>query len=104
MAPTLRIFLDGQAPRSRWVYRFEYDEERSESGPIASLDMLADLLHRWGQYLDGLPWTELPTFGGAAPLITEGVWSWDETRILTGETASSLTLRARGDSARKVLF
>ncbi|ADO69388.1 hypothetical protein [Stigmatella aurantiaca] len=100
----LRILLDGQAPRSRWVYRFEYDEERSESGPIGSLDMLADLLHRWGHHLDGLPWTELPTFGGTAPPITEGIWSWDETRILTGETASTLTLHPRGHSTRKGAF
>jgi hypothetical protein len=95
VAPTLRIFRDGHAPRSRWVYRFDYDGTRHEAGPVDSLDALAALLQRWGAHLEGLPWTELPTFGGPAPARTEDVWSWDETRLLEGSQPHTARLRPR---------
>lgn len=42
-----------------------------------------------------LDWTSLPTFGGEAPSDTEGVWSWDEDRLLVGSSASDLTIEPR---------
>lgn len=42
-----------------------------------------------------LDWTELPTFGGEAPADTQGVWSWDATRLLVGTCASDLRIVAR---------
>mgnify|MGYP001558570730 CR=1 FL=1 len=32
----------------------------------------------------GIDWTSLPTFGGADPGNTVGIWSWDATRLLVG--------------------
>lgn len=34
--------------------------------------------------LDGEDWSSLPTFGGDEPHNTQGVWSWDEGRVLVG--------------------
>ena len=36
--------------------------------------------------------TDLPTFGGAEPADTSGVWSWDETRLLEGTCAADLEI------------
>lgn len=49
-------------------------------------------------HADAIDWTDLPTFGGAAPAATAGVWSWDATRLLVGTCAADLALvpRARG--------
>ena len=47
--------------------------------------------HNLGRDEDGhealinIDWTSLPEFGGDAPESTEGVWSWDEERLLVGE-------------------
>jgi hypothetical protein len=42
-------------------------------------------------------WTNLPTFGGAEPRDTTGVWSWDATRLLVGTCAADLRIVARGE-------
>lgn len=34
-----------------------------------------------------LEMSSLPTFGGAEPADTSGVWSYDETRLLVGDCA-----------------
>jgi hypothetical protein len=42
----------------------------------------------------------LPTFGGDEPRSTNGVWSWDATRLLVGESAADLTIVSRDEWAR----
>lgn len=37
-----------------------------------------------------IDWTELPTFGGAEPSDTRGVWSWDDESLLVGSCADDL--------------
>ena len=34
----------------------------------------------------------LPTFGGAEPSDTNGVWSWDPTRLLVGDCLDNLEI------------
>ena len=63
-------------------------------GATKSLKQLAaamrtGMLERWHRY------DELPTFGGAEPFITQGVWSWDETHLLIGEGVDDLAIVAR---------
>ena len=66
---------------------------------LTAIRTLDDLLHvlstepdshetadRYGlprdRHADAIDWTDLPTFGGEAPSNTDGVWSWDATRLL----------------------
>ena len=42
-------------------------------------------------------WSDLPSYGGATPENTLGIWSWDETRLLVGQCASDLEIRDRAD-------
>ncbi|MFY2560711.1 hypothetical protein ACN469_24115 [Corallococcus terminator] len=79
----------------QWHYRFDCPEGHGESGALDSLDALAEVLRRWGRHLVDLPWTVLPTFGGTTPARTEGVWSWDATRLLVGSEAGALVLCPR---------
>lgn len=37
--------------------------------------------------------TKLPIFGGSTPRDTDGIWSWDATRILAGEEFTRENLR-----------
>lgn len=37
--------------------------------------------------------TSLPTYGGAEPTRTDGVWSWDETRLIVGESKFAIEPR-----------
>lgn len=46
---------------------------------------------------DGIDWTGLPTFGGAEPNNTSGVWSWDETRLMVGTCLDDLKIIDRVD-------
>ena len=39
--------------------------------------------------------TRLPTFGGPAPRSTDGVWSWDATRLLVGHGDGFEIIRRR---------
>ena len=43
-----------------------------------------------------IDWTSLPTFGGVEPHSTEGVWSWDATRLLVGTCADDIRIIPRG--------
>ena len=43
----------------------------------------------------GIDWTELPTYGGAEPADTDGIWSWDATRLLIGTCADDLQIVER---------
>lgn len=45
-------------------------------------------------------WSDLPTYGGEVPSNCDGVWSWDETRLLVGECSSDVTLVYRADGSR----
>jgi len=40
-------------------------------------------------------WTSLPTFGGAEPKDTTGIWSWDETRMIVGTCADDIKIVRR---------
>jgi len=42
--------------------------------------------------------TELPTFGGAEPPNTDGVWSWDEQRLLVGTCRDDMRIEDRAES------
>ncbi|WP_224365210.1 hypothetical protein [Hyalangium versicolor] len=95
LGDALRIFLDTETSPSVWSYRLTGRTGRSKKGVISSLDELAAVLRHHGALLADLPWTELPTFGGPAPLHTSGVWSWDERRLLVGAEPSSLQLIPR---------
>lgn len=48
----------------------------------ATLDELLDQL-RDGRIADD-DMADLPTFGGAEPGDTQGVWSWDAARLIVG--------------------
>lgn len=39
--------------------------------------------------------TDLPTFGGAEPRDTDGVWSWDAERLLVGTGPQDLEIVPR---------
>jgi len=47
-------------------------------------------------HLNGNGWTELPVFGGAEPVSTVGVWSWDPTRLLVGTCSDDMKIINRG--------
>jgi hypothetical protein len=71
-----------------------------EVEPATDLETLARALQAVGDFVDretaaalGLPWrldqvdmTSLPTYGGKEPADTTMVWSWDETRLLVGDS------------------
>ncbi len=66
-----------------------------------TLERLQDYL-RVGTLWDGAPLkhgeldtTSLPTFGGPEPADTQGVWSWDEERLLVGTCPSDVMLEWR---------
>jgi len=40
-------------------------------------------------------WSDLPTYGGSEPHDTEGIWSWDATRMIAGECAENLEIVTR---------
>jgi hypothetical protein len=44
-----------------------------------------------------IDWTSLPVFGGDDPQDTQGVWSWDATRLLVGSCSSDLRIVPRSD-------
>lgn len=66
-----------------------------------TLEQLQDYL-RAGTLWDGAPfkhgeidWTSLPTFGGPEPVDTQGVWSYDATRLLVGTCTADLEITNR---------
>lgn len=107
-AEALRIARGWANRRGEPVEVCEYDPERDEpwadgevvEPTLTSLDDLRgamaahrpDTLDQHGQWR-----TDLPTFGGAAPADTDGVWSWDEQRLLVGTCADDLEIVARTD-------
>lgn len=40
---------------------------------------------------------QLPTFGGTEPQDTQGVWSWDESRLIVGTCADDIQLVSRDE-------
>ncbi|MFB1480391.1 hypothetical protein [Corallococcus sp. RDP092CA] len=96
LAVALRITFEPALPHGPgWRYRATFHDGASEAGPLRSLEDLAAVLQRWGHGLEGLPWAELPTFGGAPPRETAGVWSWDATRLLVGDRPDAVRLLPR---------
>ncbi|MBN8465064.1 hypothetical protein JYJ95_00965 [Corallococcus exiguus] len=92
----MRITFEPVPPHGPgWCYRATFQDGASESGPLRNLEDLTAVLQRWGHGLEGLPWSELPTFGGEAPRETEGVWSWDATRLLVGDRPDVVRLLPR---------
>lgn len=53
---------------------------------------------------DRIDWTDLPTFGGAEPSNTLGVWSWDHESLLVGSCADDLTVIDRPDGTENLTF
>tara|TARA_R110000824_G_scaffold100003_4_gene237732 strand:- start:1904 stop:2137 length:234 start_codon:yes stop_codon:yes gene_type:complete len=43
----------------------------------------------------GDDWSDLPRFGGPWPDDTAEIWSWDETRMITGTDSNNLTIETR---------
>lgn len=85
--------------RTKTATSFEAFKRLAQSfEPIKSLDdlyikMLRDhpsTLDRFGQWS-----SDLPTFGGEEPDDTEGVWSWDEKRLIVGSFAGDLEIIER---------
>lgn len=72
--------------------------------PITNLDdlynkMLIDhpsTLDRFGQWS-----SDLPNFGGADLAGNDGVWSWDETRLIIGEFSGNLEIISREEYAER---
>lgn len=48
------------------------------------------------QFDDG-DFSSLPTFGGVEPAETQGVWSWDDTRLIVGLCADDFEIVWRAD-------
>ena len=71
-SPDLRALIDNLRAFER-AYSAQDDDRDTESA-----------LKRHGVDI-----CELPTFGGATPRKTTGVWSWDDDRLLVGEGAFS---------------
>ena len=42
-------------------------------------------------------WGGLPTFGGDEPRDTAGIWSWDATHVICGESMDDLAIERRED-------
>ena len=62
---------------------------------INDLDDLFGLLRM--DVLGDREMTGLPTFGGEAPASgTDGVWSWDETRLIVGSCSDDFEIVSRG--------
>lgn len=57
-------------------------------------DVLAIITDR--QY-DGEDFTSMPTFGGSEPADTQGVWSWDEKRLIVGSCADDFEIVDRDE-------
>ncbi len=54
---------------------------------------LRELFEAMRQDDPNLPkWDSLPTFGGAEPLDTEGVWSWNATHQIEGTCSQDLKI------------
>jgi len=68
----------------------------SKSTTAANLDDLIESV-RAGEYTDR-QMTDLPTYGGEEPESTEGVWSWDATRLLIGACPDDFHIVDREDA------
>lgn len=65
---------------------------------IANLDqLLAYLADLSDDENDRVDWASLPTFGGPDVDDTDGVWSWDATRMLVGTCRDDLEIIPRED-------
>lgn len=53
-------------------------------------------LNRFGQWS-----SDLPNFGGEDLAGNDGVWSWDETRLIIGEFAGDLAIITREEYAAR---
>ena len=72
--------------------------------PIKSLDdlykkMLVDHPSTVGR--DGMWSSDLPNFGGADLAGNDGVWSWDDTRLIIGSFAGDLAIITREEYAER---
>lgn len=65
---------------------------------VPTLDALMDAAKQYGECVgkDALD-SDMPTFGGDEPASTDGVWSWDATRLLVGTCAGDLRMALRSD-------
>ena len=91
--------------RTKTATSFEAFKRLAQSfEPIADLDdlykkMLIDhpsTLDRYGSWS-----SDLPNFGGEEPDDTDGVWSWDEKRLIIGSFAGDLAIITREEYAER---
>lgn len=91
--------------RTKTATSFEAFKRLAQSfEPIADLDdlykkMLIDhpsTLDRYGSWS-----SDLPNFGGEDLAGNDGVWSWDETRLIVGEFAGDLAIITREEYAER---
>ena len=68
---------------------------------IATLDELLACLKtddpRLPHIGDEIDWSALPTFSDRVPTDTTGVWSYDDTRVLVGDSPETWCLEDRED-------
>lgn len=72
--------------------------KQTASAAITSATCLEDLLR--ALLLPGIEdvdWSDLPVFGGPEPHDTTGIWSWDETRLLVGDSRHNVGIVSRED-------
>lgn len=66
-----------------------FQEDFDISG-CTNLQQLCDYLNEIAGELEGYPYAldmdHLPTYGGEPPELREGIFSWDETHYLVGES------------------
>ena len=67
----------------------------AELSQVQDLEELMSVLRSLDVEDDTVDWTALPTFGGTEPHDTSGVWSWDATHLLVGESSDELRIEPR---------
>lgn len=83
----------------------DFEKLIEQNEPVKSLDdlyikMLKDHPSVMDKY--GNSWSsDLPNFGGEEPEDTEGVWSWDEKRLIVGEYNGNLEIITREEFAER---
>lgn len=71
-------------------YRYTPAWQSGDEGLTLTLDTLLEA----AKQADALD-SDMPTFGGDEPANTDGVWSWDATRLLVGANTAELRIVTR---------
>tara|TARA_R110002020_G_scaffold394688_1_gene604681 strand:+ start:790 stop:1002 length:213 start_codon:yes stop_codon:yes gene_type:complete len=65
----------------------------TELNEITTLEELLEFLQN--EDTTDIDMSDLPTFGGSTPDITECVWSWDDNNIIIGDCAEDYQIVSR---------